>query len=200
MHITLWKENMDTKKVAEKLVENVNIPIVNKIIEKSELKGLNLKAQTILNIAEWALDGKSNQEIRKKLSLSKKQWDLLLEICPDLVVAVDNSRQMANLIIAGSLFQTAIGGKRIKKEQAVKMKDYDEDGRIIGEHIEKVWVEEELPPNPQLLKFLSEKKLTEQFGDGGKEAPIKEVRDVVDSLDQEDITFIKEMADLNDNR
>ena len=45
------------------------------------------------------------------------------------------------------------------------MKEYDELGRVCGEHYEIVEYEEELPPNPLLLKFLAEHKMSEKLGD-----------------------------------
>ena len=76
---------------------------------------------------------------------------------------------MADVVVAGSLFQTAIGGKRIKRQVAKTVKDYEYDEKtgksyVVGEHLETIELEEELPPNPILLKFLAENKLSEKFG------------------------------------
>ena len=45
------------------------------------------------------------------------------------------------------------------------MKDYNEEGRVIGEHLEIAEYEEELSPEPSLLSC---RKEVEKLGDGGK--------------------------------
>jgi len=123
-----------------------------------------ISAKTIKNIAKWALNGSSVEEIANNLELSKKQFNTLCTLCPAIVYVMQNSRAMAEIVLVGTLYQRALGG-RIKKQQALKVKDYDDNGKVIGEHYEKVWLEEELPPEPSLLKYLAEKRLSEKFGE-----------------------------------
>ena len=54
---------------------------------------------------------------------------------------------------------------------------------MVGEHLEKV-VEEELPPNPLLLKFLAEHKLSEKFGKDKNDKD--QVVSIVNGLDDKD--------------
>lgn len=158
------------KEIIKKYEGLVDIDFINQIIEQSgTLEDFEMNKSTLLNISEWALNGKSDEEIRKNLALTPKQWNVLVNICPVLVLVMRDSRAMADVVVAGSLFQTAIGGKRIKRQVAKTVKDYEYDEKtgksyVVGEHLETIELEEELPPNPILLKFLAENKLSEKFG------------------------------------
>ena len=113
------KNNSEKDNVTEELIKQTDIDYVNQMLEKSEdLKDFNISKSTLSNIASWALNGDSDNEIRQHLDLNKHQFAILCTVCPTLVVIMDRSRAMADLIVAGSLFQTAVGGKRIKKQQS----------------------------------------------------------------------------------
>ena len=183
----------------KELVKNVNIKTVNQLLSQTELKEFEMNKSTILNIAEWSLNGSSDNEIRQKLSLTKNQWAVLVTVCPTLLLVMKESRALADVVIAGSLFQTAIGGRVITKQQPVKIKIYDADGKVLGEKVEIVETKEELPPNPILLKFLAEHKLSEKMGDTNinNESTYKQM---VDSLTPEEralIEAMKKASDLN---
>ena len=183
----------------KELAKNVDIKTVNQLLAQTELKDFEMNKSTIANIAEWALNGNSDSEIRKKLSLTKGQWAILVTICPTLLLIMKETRALADVVIAGSLFQTAVGGKIITKQQPVKVKQYDSEGKVIGEKIEIVEIKEELPPNPLLLKFLAEHKLSEKLGDNplNSESTFKKM---VESLSPEELALIEVMkkeSDLN---
>ena len=185
----------------KELAKNVDIKTVNQLLAQTELKDFEMNKSTITNIAEWALNGNSDSEIRQKLSLTKNQWAILVTICPTLLLVMKESRALADVVIAGSLFQTAIGGKRIKKQVPVKEKIYDYDGNgkswIIGEKTTIIEIEEELPPNPLLLKFLAEHKLSEKLGDNplNNESNYKKM---VESLKPEELAIIEAMKKASD--
>lgn len=172
-------------KTTEELIKSADIDFINKMIEKSDIGDFAMSKSTLANIAGWALNGESDVEIRKHLDLNKHQWAILCTVCPTMLMIMQHSRAMADLVVAGSLFQTAIGGKRIKKQVPVKYKKYDENGRPYEEDYKIIEIEEELPPNPMLLKFLAENKLGEQFGDK-KGVDDKKIKDFVESLTPED--------------
>lgn len=172
-------------KTTEQLIKSADIDFINKMIEKSDIGDFAMSKSTLANIAGWALNGESDAEIRKHLDLNKHQWAILCTVCPTMLMIMQHSRAMADLVVAGSLFQTAIGGKRIKKQVPVKYKKYDENGRPYEEDYKIIEIEEELPPNPMLLKFLAENKLGEQFGDK-KGVDDKKIKDFVESLTPED--------------
>lgn len=179
-------------KETEQLIKQTDIQFVNKMLANSEdLQNFAISKSTLANIAGWALNGASDAEIRKNLDLNKHQFAILCTVCPTLVMIMDRSRAMADLVIAGSLFQTAVGGKTIKKQQLIRVKQYDEKGLVCGEKVEKHWVEEELPPNPMLLKFLAENKLSEQFGEA-KQVDNSKIRDLVEGLSAKDKALIEE--------
>lgn len=178
-------------KTTEQLIKQADIDYINKMISKSgDMDDFAMSQSTLSNIAGWALNGASDQEIRKNLDLNKHQWAILCTVCPTMIMIMQHSRAMADMVVAGSLFQTAIGGKRIKKQQPVRVREYDEKGLVCGEHYEVIEIEEELPPNPVLLKFLAENKLSEQFGDK-KTNRNEKLRELVDSLSPEDKALIE---------
>ena len=78
-------------------------------------------------------------------------------------------------------------------------KIYDDSGKAIGEDYKVIEIQEELPPNPLLLKFLAEHKLSEKLGDNpiNRESDYKKM---VDSLTPEEralIEAMKKASDLN---
>lgn len=181
----------------KKLAKSVDLKTVNQLLAQTELHDFEMNKSTINNIAEWCLNGDSDNEIRQKLSLTKNQWSILVTICPTLLLVMKDSRALADVVIAGSLFQTAIGGKRIKKQQPLRVREYDENGVTIGEHYEIVEYEEELPPNPLLLKFLAEHKMSEKLGDV-KVNGDSDYKKIVDSLSPEERAMIEAMKKASD--
>ncbi|MBO7715445.1 MAG: hypothetical protein J6S85_17925 [Methanobrevibacter sp.] len=185
-----------------KLAKTVDMKLVNDLLSQTELRDFEMNKSTITNIAEWCLNGESDNEIRKRLSLNKHQWAILVTVCPTLLIIMKDSRALADVVIAGSLFQTAVGGKRIKKQQPMRVKEYDEKGIVIGEHYEIVEYEEELPPNPLLLKFLAEHKMSEKLGDVqvDKESSYKKMVDSLSPDERALIEAMKKASDLNANK
>lgn len=182
------KKEKDT--TTETLIKSADIGYINQLLKKGDVGDFQMSKSTLSNIAGWALNGDSDAEIRKRLDLNKHQWAILCTVCPTMVMIMQHSRAMADLVVAGSLFQTAIGGKRIKKQVPVKYKVYDENGKVEREEYKVVEIEEELPPNPMLLKFLAENKLSEQFGDK-KGVNDKKIKEFVESLTPEDRALLE---------
>ena len=180
----------EIQKIVNEYSQDIDFGLINEILGDKDVKDFEMNKTTLMNIADWALNGSSNEEIRKKLELSPNQWKLLVTICPVLVYVMKSSRALADTVLAGSLFQTAIGGKRIRKQVPVKVKDYDENGKVCGEHYESFEVWEELPPNPILLKFLAEKKLSEKFGESNVESS-KQYKDIIDNLTPEERALVE---------
>ena len=186
----------------KELAKSVNIKTVNELLSQTELKDFEMNKSTISNIAEWALNGNSDNEIRQKLSLTKNQWAILVTVCPTLLLVMKESRALADVVIAGSLFQTAVGGKRIKKQVPIREKIYEwneQTGKswIVGEKTTIIEVEEELPPNPLLLKFLAENKLSEKFG-SDKNPNESNYKKMVEGLKPEELALIEAMKKASD--
>ena len=93
------------KREAERIADTyVNIPEINKILGLSdEVKdsGFVLTKQTLKNIAEWALDGKSQTEIANKLELSPTEWAFLIKQCPAVMMIMERSTAYADIAVAG---------------------------------------------------------------------------------------------------
>ena len=204
-HLDFYKVMKTNKAVLQPIKEiakSIDLPMVNELLKETQLADFEMNKSTITNIAEWCLNGESDNEIRQRLSLNKNQWAVLVSVCPTLLIIMKESRAIADVVIAGSLFQTAIGGKKIAKQQPVKVKEYNEDGKIIGEHYEIVEYYEELPPNPLLLKFLAENKMSEKLN-ANKTNITNDYKILVESMTPEEratIEAMKKAGDLNGSK
>ena len=191
------RNKKELKEELKKITDTVDIDMTNQVIQMSEELGkFELTKKTLNNIAKWALDGKSQFEIAQNLELSKKEWAYLCKVCPAILFVMQHSQAYADIVIAGSLYQTAIGGHTIKKRVPIKIKEYNDYGKCIGEHIEIVEYDETQPPNPYLLKYLAENKLSEQFGKV-KVDNSKEHRKVVDVMSEEELEAIEQLGKEN---
>ena len=173
--------------------DSIDYDFTNQLIDKSSLmKGFELSKKTITNIGRWALDGKSELDIRNNLELSKKEWEYLCSVCPSIVYVMKRSYSFADLIVAGTLYQVGVGGYTIKKKMPMKIKEY-ENGRVVSEHIEIVEYDEMQPPNPNVLKYLAEHKLSEKFGEKQVDNS-KEHREIIEVLDENTIRELEELV------
>ena len=187
------RNRKELKEELNKITDTVDLKAVNQVMELSgEFENFGLTKKTLNNIAKWALDGKSQFEIAKNLELTQKEWLYLCKVCPAILLVMQHSQAYADIVIAGSLYQTAIGGHTIKKKVPIKLKDYDDNGRVVGEHIEIVEIDEVQAPNPMLLKYLAENKLSENFGKV-KTDNSKEHREVVDAMSEEELKVIESL-------
>ena len=191
------RNKKELKEELKQITDTVDIDMTNQVIQMSEELGkFELTKKTLNNIAKWALDGKSQFEIAQNLELSKKEWAYLCKVCPAILFVMQHSQAYADIVVAGSLYQTAIGGHTIKKRVPIKIKEYNDYGKCIGEHIEIVEYDETQPPNPYLLKYLAENKLSEQFGKV-KVDNSKEHRKVVDVMSEEELEAIEQLGKEN---
>lgn len=192
------KKDEAIKEISNKYIDLVNYDVVNKMIEITDNQDLGkISKKTITNIAKWALNGASEKEIANNLELSEKQFRTLASLCPVVVYVMQESREYADVIVAGSLLQRAIGGTIVRHQQAVKVSDYDSEGNKIGEHVEIVDLEEELAPDSSLLKYLAEHKLSEKFGKGETNTD-ERMKRVVGELNEEQIKKIEELQKLEE--
>ena len=177
----------DLKQELKNITDTVDIELTNQVIAMSgeEFEKFKITKNTLNNIAKWALDGKSQAEIASNLELSTNEWKYLCKVCPAILLVMQHSQAYADLVVAGTLYQVAIGGHTIKRTAPLKIKEYNEDGKVIKERIEIVEYEEVQKPNPELLKYLATHKLSEQFGDV-KIDNSKEHREVIDNMSEEE--------------
>ena len=188
----------EIKKELKKITDTIDIDNMNNIISQNDqLEDFTITKKTLMNIAEWALDGKSQFEIAHNLELTPLEWQYLIDVCPAILLVMEHSRAYADIVVAGTLFQTAIGGKKIVKKVPLKVKEYDTDNKgrsiVVGEHYELVEVEEITQPNPYLLKWLAENKLSEKFGKEKKDTS-QEHRDIIDAMSEEELKAVEEMG------
>lgn len=184
-------ESIKVETITKKYKQTLDFDLINNSIVATNNQDLGkISKTTINNIAKWALNGASNREIANNLELSEKQFKVLCNICPALVFVMQESRELADIYLASSLFQRAIGGQKITKQQAVKVGDY-EGGVKVGEHVEIVDLVEELPPDSNLLKFMAENKLSEKFG----KDKVNEDTEISKVVGQLDLTKLGEIED-----
>lgn len=186
----------DLQNQLNKITDTVDIDVTNQMLELGGIEKFEITKKTLNNIAKWSLDGKSQFEIRQNLELSKQEWEYLLKVCPAILMVMQHSQAYADIVLAGTLYQTAIGGHKIKRKAPIKIKDY-ENGRVVGEHIEYAEWEEVQPANANLLKFLAEHKMSETFGEE-KQDNSKEHRIVVDSMNEETLAIIEKLGQENE--
>lgn len=184
----------ELKEELKQITDTVDINMANQIIamNEEEFNDFKLTKTTLNNIAKWALDGKSESEIANNLELNQKEWKYLCKVCPAIIMVMQHSRAYADLVVAGTLYQTAIGGNIVVKKVPIKIKEYNDYGKCVGEHVEIIEVEEVQQPNPYLLKFLVENKLSEKFGKA-KVDNSKEHREVIDSMSEEALKAIESL-------
>lgn len=186
----------ELKDELNKITDTVDIELTNQVLKLGDLEKFQLTKRTLNNIAKWALDGKSQFEIAQNLELSDREWKYLLKVCPAILLVMHHSQAYADIVVAGTLYQTAIGGHTIHKKVPIKIKEYD-NGRVVGEHVEIVEFDEVQPSNPYLLKYLAENKLSENFGKT-KIDNSKEHREVVDVMSDEELKIIEKLGNSND--
>ena len=188
------KSRKELQKELNKITDTIDIDFTNAILQQGNvLENFNISKKTLHNIASWALDGKSEFEIRQNLELTRQEWEYLIKVCPTILQVMQHSKAYAEIVVIGSIYQTAIGGHTIKKKMPIKIKEYD-NGRCVGEHVEIVEYEETQPSNPMLLKWLAENKLGENFGKT-KVDNSQEHREIVENLDTETLNIIESMSE-----
>ena len=163
----------------------VDTEVVNKVLE-SKIKDFNISKKTLENIATWCLNGEDEEKVRANLELTKREWNVLLSTCPEIVEIMQDSYLVADIVVAGTLYQTAIGGRKIKKQVPLKVKEYDDTGKVIGEHYDIITLEEELPPNGFLLKFLAENKMRDKFATANHNNKTKDFSKYIDNMTDEE--------------
>lgn len=179
------------EKTLYKYADLIDYDNVNKALKLADKDVGEVSKQTLKNIGKWALNGQDENEIAQNLEMTTKQFKTFMQLCPSVAYILAQGKEMANVIVAGSLLQTAIGGQIVRKQQLVKINDFDENGMKIGEHYERMWVEEELPPNPNLLKFIAEHKLNDKFGEEKSDDDGKKFKKTLENMSPEELANVE---------
>lgn len=187
----MGRKRKEIEKEIQKITDTVDLDFTNEMLDMSNFESdFELSKQTLKNIAKWSLDGKSQNEIMENLELSAKEWAYLVKVCPTILIVMQHSRAYADMVVAGTLYQTAIGGHKVKKKIPMKIKEYNEYGKVVAEHVEIIEYDDIAEPNPMLLKYIAEHKLSENFGETKVDTD-KEHRKVIDNLTEEDLKIIE---------
>lgn len=179
----------EEKKVVQSIIDTIDLKSLNIQLE-GKVNNLILTEKTLENIAKWALDGKSQTEIRNNLELTEYEWEYLKMTCPTMLLLMSKTTAYADIVIAGTLVQTAIGGVEYEEPTPIKVKLY-ENGKCVGEDVKIIKLPKKTQPNPDLLKFLSIHKLSENFSDKPK-TDSKEYKEVIDNMTDEEKKAILE--------
>ena len=101
----------------------------------------------VLNeIAVYLSNGMEEKDIAVLLGVNDKELQQWKNDYPEVMGAFEIGAKAVSAKVMLTKVQLALGGRKVWKQQAVKVGDY-EDGKKVGEHIEKVTVWEELAPN-----------------------------------------------------
>jgi hypothetical protein len=108
--------------------------------------------QTVKNIYEWAVNGKSKTDIAKYLNLSPKEWQELTTKYPEALGAFIKGKEFANTLLSMSMYELAMGKEFYSREVMTK------EGVVM--------LKEQIPPNVRFnaLKFLLENQVPETYG------------------------------------
>ncbi len=77
----------EEKKVVQSIIEQIDLKSLNIQLE-GKVNNLILTEKTLENIAKWALDGKSQTEIRNNLELTEYEWEYLKITCPTMLFSI----------------------------------------------------------------------------------------------------------------
>ena len=79
MAIALYNMKQEKDKTTEQLINKTDIDFVNQMINKGGVDDFAVSKSTLANISSWALNGDSDQVIRKKLDLNNQTFLYLIK-------------------------------------------------------------------------------------------------------------------------
>ena len=121
---------------------------ISKDIDKmyKGVDGASVDKRVLNEIAVYLSNGMEEKDIAVLLGINDKELQCWKESYPEVMGAFEIGAKAVSAKVMLTKVQLALGGRKIWKQQAVKVGDY-EDGKKVGEHIEVVEVWEELAPN-----------------------------------------------------
>ena len=108
--------------------------------------GASVDKRVLNEIAVYLSNGMEEKDIAVLLGINDKELQCWKDSYPEVMGAFEIGAKAVSAKVMLTKVQLALGGRKIWKQQAVKVGDY-EDGKKVGEHIEIVKVWEELAPN-----------------------------------------------------
>ena len=89
----------EIKKELATISDTVDLNMVNNELKDLGITKLDLSKKTLMNIAKWFLDGKSEFEVRQNLELSIREWEYLLKTCPAVITIMQHSMAYADMVV-----------------------------------------------------------------------------------------------------
>ena len=120
----------------------------------------NVKPKLFL-IEAWARDGKTEQEMAKKLEVPYSSFREYKKAYPQLAKALKIGKEEKDICLENAAFRSALGykTKQTKKEQVWNPKE-EKFELLVSEEVTK-----EMAPNPAMLKFLMINRMPEKYKD-----------------------------------
>ena len=94
---------------SKKIIDKVNVRATNEILEGTKVDGFKISKRILQNIAEWCLNGDTEDEIAHKLELNKNQWAILTTVCPKVLEIMEFGYAYADIVEVNN--PTVIPGK-----------------------------------------------------------------------------------------
>lgn len=138
-------KNKDIEEIIDSERKKVEI---SKDIEKmyKGVEGASVDKRVLNEIAVYLSNGMEEKDIAVLLGINDKELQQWKNDYPEVMGAFEIGAKAVSAKVMLTKVQLALGGRKVWKQQAVKVGEYC-DGHKIGEHIEIVEVWEELPPN-----------------------------------------------------
>lgn len=122
--------------------------------------------ENLLRIEGWARDGLDDKNIAKNIGYNDTYFCELKKKHSELSKALKKGRAPLDIIVESTMYRKAVGMK-IKRQQAIKLKRtiYEDGKRIDEEYVEKVELEEDLPPDTVAMIFWLKNRKPEHWRD-----------------------------------
>ena len=133
----------------EEIIDNERKKVeISKDIDKmyKNVEGASVDKRVLNEIAVYLSNGMEEKDIAVLLGVNDKELQQWKNDYPEVMGAFEIGAKAVSAKVMLTKVQLALGGRKVWKQQAVKVGDYEE-GRKVGEHIEVVEVWEELAPN-----------------------------------------------------
>ena len=111
-----------------------------------KVEGASVDKRVLNEIAVYLSNGMEEKDIAVLLGVNDKELQQWKNDYPEVMGAFEIGAKAVSAKVMLTKVQLALGGRKVWKQQAIKVGDYEE-GKKIGEHIEVVEVWEELAPN-----------------------------------------------------
>ena len=124
-----------------------------------------LEKDGLIKIKGWARDGLTDDEIAKKMGVSRSTFYGWLEKYSDILDAIKKGREPSNIILEDTAFERATKWKTVKEVTWERL--YNNQTKQYELTTTKE-VEKNVPPDSTLLIFLMKSRMPDKYGDRQK--------------------------------